>query len=418
MSLPNWPYLTADIPGISGVIKACPEDFIVEEIPQYLPSGQGDHTYFLVEKKGLTTLDLIRRLARALGRRDRDFGYAGLKDAQAVTRQMMSLEHSDPEQIKKLQLDGVRILWVNKHVNKIKLGHLAGNKFWIKLRNVPSDAVETTQKCLDVLLKRGVPNYFGHQRFGMRGDSWVLGGALLRGNFKEFLDQFCGRPSPMDRDQVRRARELYEKGKYELAAQIWPGFFRDAKRICSILANNPENLAKAVHTIDLKLKKLFLSAFQSYMFNQALAKRIDTIDQVLLGDLAEKEDTGGVFRVEDPTVEQPRADRFEISPTGPIFGFKMTQAEGLEGQIENEILADEKLTLEDFRKPQSHKLRGARRPFRVQMTNLDVKMSVEDSDHMLHLQFDLPSGSYATAVLRELMKEHFFSQKHPITFGE
>ncbi|MFA5865937.1 MAG: tRNA pseudouridine(13) synthase TruD [Phycisphaerae bacterium] len=406
LSLPNWPYLTNEVPGLTGLFKVRPEDFVVEEIPQYDPCGQGDHTYFLVEKTGVTTLDLIRRLGRALGRREKDFGYAGLKDSQAITRQTVSLEHSDPEQIKGLDIPGVKILWVNRHSNKIKLGHLAGNKFWIKLRKVSAESQEIAERCLAVLSKRGVPNYFGPQRYGMRGDSWILGGAILREDPKAFLDQFCGHPGPYDREQVRKARELYDKGHYELSAQIWPGFFRDAKRACGLLASQPDNLLRAFNCVDRKLTKLFISAYQSYLFNQVMGQRVDTLDQVWLGDLAAKEDSGGVFRVEDQSVEQPRADRFEISPTGPIFGYRMTSAGGQEGQMEQEVLTGEKLTLEDFKKPKGHKLKGSRRPFRVRMTNLEIQRGTDDAGDFLSLRFDLPSGSYATAVLRELMKEH------------
>jgi len=400
-----------------GQVKSRPEDFLVEEIPQYLPGGQGDHIYFQVEKTGITTLELIRRLSRALGRRDRDFGYAGLKDAQAVTRQTVSLEHADPDQIRNVNIPGVKILEVNRHSNKIKLGHLAGNKFWIKLRQVPGDAAAAAQKGLDVLLKRGVPNYFGHQRFGMRGDSWILGRAVLREDLKEFMDLFCGRPRDTDRDQVRKARELYDKGHYELASKVWPGFFRDNKRACGLLAVKPDNLVRAYASVDRKFKRLFVSAYQSYLFNQALARRIDTLDHILGGDVAMKEDNGAMFHVTDHDAEQPRADRFEISPTGPIFGFKMITPEGREGEIENEILVAEGLTPEDFKKTKGHKLKGTRRPFRVQMTNLEVQTGDDDAGDYLFLRFDLPSGSYATAVLRELMKDHF-ARQYQINLGE
>jgi tRNA pseudouridine13 synthase len=405
--------LTKELPAMPGVIKSRPEDFIVEEIPQYLPSGQGDHTYFMIEKKGLTTLELVRRLARALGRSERDFGYAGLKDAQAVTRQMMSLEHIDPARLESLELPpgtDAKILWTNKHSNKIKLGHLAGNKFQIKLRQVPPDAKDITTRCLEILNRRGVPNYFGLQRFGMRGDSWILGRAIMLGDFKEFCDQFCGRPSPVDRNQVLKARELYDKGHYELAADIWPPFFRDAKRCCRILAGRPDAHFKAFISVDHKLVKLFLSAYQSYLFNEALAQRIDTLDQIWLGDVAMKEENGAGFIVEDVAAEQPRADRFEISPSGPIYGYRLLAPKGDEQKIEQAILDAEKITLDNFKESKGAKLRGSRRPFRVRMTDLDVTAGTDDAGDFLGMNFSLPSGSYATAVLRELMKDHIGSQ--------
>lgn len=418
MSLPNWPFLTKDIPGLPGAIKSRPEDFIVEEVPQYEPGGEGDHTYFCVEKTGVTTLDMVRRIARILGRPERDFGYAGLKDAQAVTRQIVSLEHADAERIKALEIPGVKILWTNRHTNKIRLGHLRGNKFQIKVRKVPAaNCLEITEKSLAVLSQRGVPNYFGPQRFGMRGDNWVLGRAILRGDAKEFLDHFCGRPLPTDRDQVRKARELYDKGHFELAEHIWPGFFRDAKRACGILGSRPGDYARAFGSVDHKLKKLFVSAYQSYLFNQVLAYRIDSLDKVVPGDLAAKEDNGAVFRVVDEAVEQPRVDRWEISATGPIFGYRMMPPEGTQARIEQEILTGEGLTSDDFKKVKGHKLKGSRRPFRVRMTNLEIRLGSDDAGEFLFLGFDLPSGSYATAVLRELMKENLDVQ-HQMVVGE
>jgi tRNA pseudouridine13 synthase len=408
--LPSWPYLTKSFSGIPGEIKAYPEDFIVEEIPAYEASGEGDHTYFLVEKRGVTTLDMIRRLARALGRSERDFGYAGLKDSRAITRQMVSLEHADEKQIASLELDGIKIISINRHSNKIKLGHLSGNKFWIKLRNTVSNAKAASEPCLKMLAERGVPNYFGVQRFGIRGDSWILGRSILHEDYKEFMAQLCGRPADFEKDHIRKARELYDKGMYELAGQVWPGFFRDAKRCCKILAGNPEGHFKAFTTVDRKLIKLFLSAYQSYLFNEVMAKRIDTLDKIIPGDLAAREDNGAVFRVEDVAVEQDRADRFEISPTGPIYGYRMMEAGGAEKEIEDSILKEERITLEDFKKPKGLKLRGSRRTFRVRMYNLEVDEGSDVNGAYLYLRFDLPSGSYATAVLRELMKEYFEPQ--------
>jgi len=402
--LPDWPYLTRDIPPLKVKFKTRPEDFIVEEIPAYQPSGQGDHTYFIIEKTGLTTLELIRKLARTLNIKERNIGYAGLKDSLAVTRQMMSIEHIEPDKIRNLDIPNTRIMWVSKHKNKLKLGHLTGNKFQIKLRDLPPNAKTITTSVLSILEKRGVPNYFGHQRFGVRGDSWLLGRAIIHSDFKEFLNQFLGRPTPLERDHIKKARQLYDEGRYELAYHIWPGYFRDAQKACKILAAHPDAHKKAVDAIDSKLKKLFISAYQSYLFNRTLARRIDSIDRLFLGDLARREDTGGVFLVEDILTEQQRADRFEISPTGPLFGYRMKFPEGTAGEIEKQILEAENLTLGDFRKSGNHKVKGSRRSLRVKMTNLDIQIGTDDVGDYLLLKFDLPSGSYATAVLRELLK--------------
>lgn len=413
MQLPSWPYLTKDIPPLAGRIKLLPDDFEVEELPQYPCCGDGTHVYFCVEKTGITTLDLLRKLGRALDRKERDFGYAGLKDSRAVTRQMISLEHIEPERLKTLSLPGVKVLWTDRHTNKIKLGHLSGNKFKIKVRQIDLSAKELAERCLDVLARRGVPNYFGSQRFGMRGDSWILGKSIVRQDAKEFIDQLCGRPISSDHDMVLRARRAYDRGEYELAAEIWPRFFRDPRRACRILAGNHSAHFRAVAAVDRKLKRLFVSAYQSYLFNEVLASRVSELDRLITGDLACKHVNGAVFRVEDAEVEQPRADRFEISPSGPLFGYRMTIPTGEPGKIESAVLEAESLIPEDFRKATGHKVKGSRRPFRVQMNNLQISDGSDSHGRFLLLSFDLPSGAYATAILRELMKEHLLPQSNP-----
>ncbi len=404
LTLPDWPYLSGAVPALKGVVKSRPEDFLVEEIPQYFPSGEGTHTYFMVEKTGMTTLELLRMIARRLNRKERDLGYAGLKDSRAVTRQVFSIEHIDPAEIQKLEIENVKILWVNRHTNKIKLGHLAGNKFQIKLREVQNGADKIAENCLGILLKRGVPNYFGTQRFGIRGDSWIMGQAIIQGDYKALLDQFLGKPTEFDREHIKKARQLYDKGRFELAYQIWPGYFRDPKKALRSLMRRPTDYHRAYGVIDRKLKKLFVSAYQSYLFNQVLAERIESIDRVENGDLACKHISGGVFLVDDAEKEQLRAANFEISPTGPLYGYRMTFPEGREGEIERNLLESQNMTLEDFREQRGHKIKGSRRPLRVQMSTPEIQMGKDDAGDYLSLKFDLPSGSYATAVLRELMK--------------
>lgn len=410
--LPQWPYLTAEIDALPGRIKVRPEDFVVEELAQYPCLGQGDHMYFLVEKSGMTTLDLIRRLARALGRRDNEFGYAGLKDSQAVTRQFVSLEHIEPDTVTGLSIPDVKILSVDRHKNKLKLGHLAGNAFIIKIRDVPDVDEQVSRSCLDMLLRRGVPNYFGVQRFGVRGDNWIMGRAIMTGDHREFLAQFCGRPTEVDNDLVRRAREFFDREQYELAGEVWPGFFRDARRVCRSLMARPTDYRRAFRTVDRKLKRLFVSAYQSYLFNRVLARRVDGLDRLVAGDLAYKHVNGAVFAVDDPPVEQGRADAFEISPSGPLFGYRMSLPQGEPGTVESGILDEEGLTLDDFRKPEGHKIKGSRRPLRVPITDLDVDRGSDEHGRYLRLQFKMPSGAYATAVLRELMKDHLLATHH------
>src|SRR5687768_1220559 len=159
------PYLTTDFRGIGGSIKQRNEDFFVQELPLYEPSGSGEHVYAEVEKVGQTTFDLAHRLASALGVPPMNVGYAGLKDARAVARQVISVLGATEEAVSGLRLPGVTVRWVARHGNKLRLGHLAGNRFAIKVRGVDPTDVVRIKAPMDVLSSRGVPNYFGEQRF-------------------------------------------------------------------------------------------------------------------------------------------------------------------------------------------------------------------------------------------------------------
>jgi tRNA pseudouridine13 synthase len=149
------------------------------------------------------------------------------------------------------------------------------------------------------------------------------------------------------------------------------------------------------------MARLFVSAYQSHLFNRLLAQRIRSMDRVEQGDVAFIHASGAAFVVEDPEVEQPRVDRFEISPSGPLFGPKALLAEGEPGRQERELLGESGLSLAEFRLP-GIKLRGARRPLRIPLSDVQVSW-----DEGLILSFRLPAGGYATEVLREVMKGEF-----------
>ena len=400
----DLPYLTADRPGIAALYKCRPEDFEVEELPAYAPSGEGDHVFFAIEKRGLTTLDAVRSLARALGVAPRQIGYAGLKDAQGVTRQVLSLEHADPARIESLALPRLSVLWVARHKNKLRIGHLAGNRFVVKLRDVEPGGVESARATLAVLEARGLPNPFGEQRFGARGDTWQIGRALMRGDAAEAVALILGRPSAHDRGPVRRARELFDAGRYEDAARAWPGSFRDAIRLARAMARSGEKPGRALRALPRPLLRLYTSAWQSWLFNAVLVERISTLDQVLEGDLAWRHSNGAVFLVEDPLAEAPRAQRLEISPSGPLFGPRMSWPRGAPAEVERGVLAREGCAPEDFDRRGALAWQGGRRPLRVPLRGPALREGADDAGPFLELRFELPPGAYATALLRELLK--------------
>lgn len=401
------PYLTANLPGIGGDIKRYDEDFIVEELPLYAPSGSGTHVYFTIEKRGLPTLAAIQHIARALGRQPRDIGYAGMKDAHGVTRQMLSVEHVENKQIESLALSRIKVLSVTRHTNKLKLGHLAGNRFEINIRDVHSDARKRASAILEILTQCGIPNYFGPQRFGSRGDNALIGRAALLRNYEEAIALMLGRPGPLDHGDALKARQLFEQGEYARAAEDWPrGVFAQQSRMCRALAKSGGKAKDAWRVVDHTLRKLLLSAFQSELFNQVVAKRLEVrlFDRLSNGDVAYKHVNGACFRVDNAEVEQPRCDSFEISPTGPLFGSRMTQASGVPGEIEQFVLAESGVEAELLTGRDSGRLDGGRRPIRVPLKGLEFETGRDERGDFLKLRFALPAGAYATSVVRETCK--------------
>jgi len=413
----NTSYLTAALPGTSGLIKQYLDDFKVEEVPLYATDGVGTHCYLKVEKRGFSTMAAVDILAKALGRRNMDIGYAGLKDKQAVTTQWFSVEHLDTSRAKSVELPlGMRVVDVTRHRNKIKRGHLSGNRFIIKIRNpewarvgVSLDEPAAKAKAvIEALEKTGAPNFFGPQRFGMRKDNHFLGLALLRGDAKEFIDRFLGKPDEtLDHGGVMAARQSYEKRDFAMALSQWPGHLRDERAALAAMVKSKGNHKRAMFAVNLELKKLLVSALQSYLFNKVLERRLMRLGTVMPGDFCYKHDNGAAFLVPgDPDAaakEQPRADAHEISPTGPLFGFRMSETESVVHILEEEVLHEFGLKREDFGGAMGAP--GSRRPLRFFAQEMGLEGGEDEHGPYLQLAFVLPSGSYATVLLGEVMKE-------------
>lgn len=342
LSSESEPYLTGEFPGLGGQIRTTPDDFQVEEVPLYGPSGEGEHLYCRVTKRGLSTPDLVHRLSSALGIKAQAIGVAGFKDARAVTTQLLSLQGIPADHVARLQPDDrlLKIEVLGRHRNRLRTGHHAGNRFRLVIRGVAENASETAPLVLNELTRRGVPNYFGPQRQGRKGDNYEIGAALLR-------------------DVSRRA-------KMSRHQRIW-----------------------------------YLNSYQSYLFNRIVAKRIGSIDRLFVGDWAMKLENQACFPVEDVETEQPRADRFEISPTGILFGSRVSWATGDPGAIEEAVVREAGTTREQLvAAAKACGFRGERRPLRVRLTELEWMLH----GSALTLSFRLPPGAYATSVLRELIK--------------
>ncbi len=394
----HLPYLTANLPGIGGQLKVEPEDFFVEEIPLYLPSGQGQHIYIEIEKRDLSTFAAIKMIARALNISPGRIGYAGLKDARAVTRQTLSIDDVAPEAVERLNLAHIKTLKVNRHRNKLKIGHLAGNRFIIKVRQVAVEAQPQAEVILAILSQKGAPNFFGEQRFGHRANTHTLGEMLVRRDAAGFVAEYLGRPQPQEAAYIQAVRRLVDEGRWEDALTQWPRNLPDERQVLAALVKSNGQPEVAFGALDTKLKSFFVSAFQSQLFNELLTNRLATLDQLENGDVAYIHSKGAAFIVTDVAAEQPRADRFEISPSGPLFGPKTLMAEEEPGRRERAILTARGLAVDDFKMP-GLKIQGARRPYRIQ-----VKQAKTWWDDGLMVGFELQPGAYATTVMAEIMK--------------
>ena len=343
------PRLHADLPGVGGVLKTEPADFRVEEVPAYEPCGEGSHLFLKVEKTDLAAEALVAHLARTLRVPRRDIGTAGLKDRRAVTTQWVSVPFACEPHVPAVDGENVRVLEARRHTNKLKTGHLRGNRFDVLLRDVSDDAPASADAIAGRLNAGGFANAFGDQRFGHGGSTLELGYALLRGE-------------KSDRDVPPKRRRF--------------------------------------------LVRLALSAAQSDLFNACLADRLAdrTAGTVQPGDVVQVVGSGGLFAIPelpmkgDLAEEQTRLDAGETAVTGPLFGPRMVAPKAAPAEREAAVLAAADLPADAFRR--FAKLTpGARRPYLVRPADLTVNPNPDG----LRVRFTLPSGCYATVLLRELM---------------
>jgi tRNA pseudouridine13 synthase len=342
ISLHEPPLVSHDLPGTGGAIGREVEDFCVEELPAYLPTGEGEHWYVELEKRGLSTPELVRIVAELAGVSERDIGYAGLKDKHAVTSQWLSLPGAALAPEKWTLPPALALKNVSRHGNKLRTGHLTGNRFSINLVGVEAEAYRRALAIAERLRGFGLLNYFGFQRFGRGGENlprahgWLADGAR-------------GRLSPF-------------------------------------------------------LLKLYPSVVQSELFNRYLTLRRDEgLERMLLGEVVRLEGSGACFAVEDVERESPRYEAREIHPTGPMLGPKMRPASGRPLELEREVAAALGID-ERFERALGKFAPGARRDLRVFPRDLSVAQGGEDR---LSLRFELPAGSYATVLIRELTRAPF-----------
>lgn len=326
-------------------------DFEVSEIPAYMPSGSGEHLYLWIEKIGHPTQELIRIAQNIFQVKESAIGCAGKKDAHAITRQWMSIQtHLPPEDIEQRiqqfqSYDWLKILQYSRHTNKLRTGHLVGNHFKVILNNVTATNKEIENACR-ILAQNGFINYFGKQRFGFE-----------RANISEGLKVMSG------------ARAPHQK------------------------------------------KLMYINAVQSALFNLAAARRFSACGmQVHCGDVMRKHHAG-CFVCDDPDIDNERAGNKEISVTLPLPGKKIMHGHGFTEELENKVIQDFVSCWKQQTDPQftefpdiTQHADGDRREMWIFPENLTFKPL---NDLTVCVEFSLPSGSYATILLRHLCGPSF-----------
>lgn len=318
-------------------IRTTPEDFQVDELPAFEPSGEGEHLLLTVRKRGANTVHVAKLLAKWAGLPEMGVSYAGMKDRHAVTTQRFSvhLPKRVAPDIAALASDEVEVVDATWHNRKLQRGALAGNRFRLVLRNVQGDAKAIDER-LSLIAARGLPNWFGEQRFGRDG-----------GNVPAALAMFGG----------RRVR--------------------------------PDQ------------RSLLLSAARSALFNQVLAERVaqGNWDGPLDGEVWMLDGSRSVFGPEPWTdLLADRLGRFDIHPSGPLWGEGELRSSGAAAELERGAISDEQ-SLQLREGLEGARLKQERRALRLRPANLQHRWL--DTD-VLELTFALPPGCYATAVLHEL----------------
>ena len=424
--------------GIGGMIRQTPEDFVVEEIlvdgsraemQPKLPSqltGKGRYLVCVLAKRNWDTLLIVRRIARQLGISERRIQIAGIKDKRALTAQHISIENISMERLNRLRIDDAQLFPLKYSANMVFPHMSFGNAFHLTIRGVShSQRViqERTSETLDVLpVLGGVPNFFGHQRFGtIRPITHLVGKALVQKDLEKAALIYLAQPSPHEHPESREARQtLSETRDFTKAADYFPRQLLYERLMLSHLAKRPGHYVGAFRRLPRRLCSILLQSYQSYLFNRFLSQRLlrgIPINEPQVGDYVVKTDNNGL-----PTRTYIRASAGKLEELRkavkkgimyvaiPLIGFKQLPSEGSQGDIERAILESERVAPSDFYVSSMPEMSAPGEPRAAITPIVDIRLETPEKDELnkgkkkVLVSFTLHRGCYATVVLREFMK--------------
>lgn len=336
-------------------------DFVVKELPLYEFSGEGEHLILHIRKKDTTTWQAVQKLSEVCGAKVRDFGYAGLKDKDGMTTQYISIHKNYEEKLKSFQDEKIKILSTTYHNNKIRVGHLKGNRFFLRLKRVNPVDAKKLESALKTLAKDGYPNFFGYQRFGIEQDNYEKGLEILSGKRRE---------------RKRKVKDFLISSYQSYLFNTW---LSKRIEIGHILTNFDAKESAAALDFDIELVKSL----------QAQTHFI----KLFKGDIAHHYPAGKPFICEEVETEAKRFDEHDITLTGWLPGKRSMRAEDTALELEDKIYKEAL--------PYIDKMNGARR-FAWSFLE-DVECEYREDEKWFEMNFSLQKGSYATVILEELL---------------
>jgi len=425
--------------GIGGKIRQLPDDFVVEEllvdgslaevlapVEACEPSGEGRYLICVLIKRRWDTFLAVRTIAERLRINQKRIRFAGIKDTKALTAQHISLQNVSPSRVLDMQIKDITVYPQRFSRERMYSQLIKGNRFHLTIRGIdhPAPVVEERTKRVQKEIESvgGVPNFFGHQRFGtIRPNTHQIGKYLTRGDAEKAALVFLAEPSIHEHPEAREARQqLKDTMNFEEALEHFPRFLRYECFMLRHLTKYPNDFVGAFRELPRRLRKLFVQAYQSYLFNKFLSERIRkgiSLSEPQLGDYVNKLDehaipTGGWDQVTDQNIQEitTAIKEKKMCVAAPLIGPDQQPSKGIQGEIEQAILEAENVTPEQFKIPSMPEAtaEGRVRAILNPVWNLVQEKIADDSENpgkqIMKLGFTLNRGSYATVLLREFMK--------------
>ncbi|MEM2970911.1 MAG: tRNA pseudouridine(13) synthase TruD [Candidatus Bathyarchaeia archaeon] len=430
--------------GVGGVIRQFVDDFVVEEIlvdgsKAEISPTKAEHTALrsssvknrfllcVLVKRNWDTFLALKAIAEQLGVNPKNIDVAGIKDAKALIAQHITIGGATAETVKKVNVKDIEIRPVGYFRERLSSYYLFGNSFQITIRAISHSKsaikkrIAQTMRELEAL--GGIPNFFGHQRFGVtRPITHLVGKSLMQGDLRKAVMLFLAKPSPNENPESRQARQqLCKSQNFKQALKSFPKQLRYERLMLKHLTKKPEDFAGAFKKLPAKLQRLFPQAYQSYLFNKFLSKRLANgipLERAEVGDYVVNVQRNGLpmltmYRVVKAETlaeinEAIKAGKMRLAL--PLVGFRQKPSQGVQGEIEKQILEEEGITPENFKIPFMPEIssKGELRTALTPIGNFQLKKVSDDqanpNKNKAKISFTLHRGSYATILLREIIK--------------